>query len=263
MAWFDAKRPEIVLVFDVDCPNVESARSNLRKAVTDADLADSWHEIDQHDPATPVEYRYFGSPTILVDGQDVAGGAPGPSGDCCRLYHSSDGGYLGAPSVEQITAALASVSGHSPDQPLVGARWQGAILSIPAVAVGLLPSVTCPACWPAYAAFLGTLGVGFIPTDGLLLPLTIVALVLVLVAIAWRAIRVRRWGALILGAAVAVALVVGRFVLAWPTLQYTGVVGLVAASIWNIALKQRAAAKSKCPKCAPAIPPEKLLDSVS
>jgi hypothetical protein len=49
-----------------------------------------------------------GSPTVLVDGDDVAAGPDGGSGPgslACRLYPAG-GGYEGAPPVEVIRAAL-------------------------------------------------------------------------------------------------------------------------------------------------------------
>ena len=33
---------------------------------------------------------------------------------------------------------------------------------LPAIGAALLPKLTCPACWPAYAAVLSALGVSFV-----------------------------------------------------------------------------------------------------
>lgn len=241
---------KIILIYDGDCPNVEAARKSLRDAIAASGRSLAWREIDRADPATPWKYRQFGSPTILIDGQDVAGYRPGTSGDCCRVYLSREGRFSGAPAVDQIGAALALASRKT------SGDWQGFFLAAPAVAFGLLPSVTCPACWPAYAALLGTLGVGFIPSDRLLLPLTVAALVLVVAVFAWRALRLRRFGAVVLGLAAATLLIVGRFVWPLPLMQYAGVVGLVAASIWNLRLRPRTAVQAMCPDCPPVVPLE-------
>jgi mercuric ion transport protein len=39
-------------------------------------------------------------------------------------------------------------------------RKQG-LLALPGVGVSLLPKLTCPACWPAYAGLLSSVGLGF------------------------------------------------------------------------------------------------------
>jgi hypothetical protein len=66
-----------------------------------AGLPPRFEEIDVNDPRTPDTLRDWGSPTILVDGVDIAGGTP--QGACCRLYATSGG----APSDEMIGRALA------------------------------------------------------------------------------------------------------------------------------------------------------------
>jgi hypothetical protein len=48
--------------------------------------------------------RGCGSPTILVDGRDVAGLAPAAE-VCCRVY-AGPNGFSGAPGIEQIAEAL-------------------------------------------------------------------------------------------------------------------------------------------------------------
>jgi hypothetical protein len=59
-------------------------------------------EIDVTSEHAPPWARSWGSPTILVDGADVAGGSPSLSEPSCRLYPS------GAPSIAQIRARLAA-----------------------------------------------------------------------------------------------------------------------------------------------------------
>jgi mercuric ion transport protein len=53
-------------------------------------------------PSTPPHLRGWGSPTILIDGVDVAGGSPSEA--CCRLYPTSK--ERGAPPLALIEAAL-------------------------------------------------------------------------------------------------------------------------------------------------------------
>ncbi|HWU89897.1 MAG TPA: glutathione S-transferase N-terminal domain-containing protein [Kofleriaceae bacterium] len=83
------------------CPNVDGARMALRDALAAEELDVPIEEIDVEDPAAPPWARGWGSPTILIDGEDVAGGRP--SSSCaCRLYAG------GAPSVEIIRARIAT-----------------------------------------------------------------------------------------------------------------------------------------------------------
>lgn len=95
----------IELLFDSDCPNVPAARENLRRALVARHLPVLWAEWDRQAPGCPDYVRRYGSPTILVDGSDVAGEPPvdAPS---CRLYFDAHGHRFGAPPLETILAAL-------------------------------------------------------------------------------------------------------------------------------------------------------------
>src|SRR5258708_12119466 len=46
------------------------------------------------------------------------------------------------------------------------------LLTIPGAAISLLPILACLLCWPAYAALLSSLGLGFLGNSAYLLPLT-------------------------------------------------------------------------------------------
>lgn len=88
----------IELVYFDDCPNAEEARANLQ-AATGADRSDGgWSEWNLSDEATPERYRRFGSPTVLVDGEDVTGSDGGNAAMACRAD--------GAPEVSTIREAL-------------------------------------------------------------------------------------------------------------------------------------------------------------
>jgi mercuric ion transport protein len=88
------------LVYDDGCPNVALARNNLMRAFASVGVAARWHEHRIGDPGAPARVRGFGSPTILVDGRDVAGHDPAAEA-CCRLYAGDR-----APSVDAIARAL-------------------------------------------------------------------------------------------------------------------------------------------------------------
>ena len=96
--------PVVDLVYDADCPNVASARANLVQALSQLGLAPTWVEHLIGDPASPSRVRGFGSPTILVDGRDVAGIEPGEE-NCCRIYGTGTSRAV-APAVEEIARVL-------------------------------------------------------------------------------------------------------------------------------------------------------------
>jgi hypothetical protein len=93
----DAGRVE--LIFDRTCPNVETARSALREALARAGRPVTWTEWDRAAPGTPSYTLRYASPTILIDGHDVADGGMLDAGSGCRLR---------TPSAQMILAALTS-----------------------------------------------------------------------------------------------------------------------------------------------------------
>lgn len=94
--------PRVELIHDADCPNTGRARAALRRAFAACGLAPAWTEWNRADPHCPAYARGYGSPTILVNGLDVAGEGPGEGAPSCRLYTDQ----AGAPDVAQISAAL-------------------------------------------------------------------------------------------------------------------------------------------------------------
>ena len=98
--------PTVELVYDSDCPNVEAARNHLQAAHTKAGLSPTWQEWDREAEDSPAFVRGYGSPTILVNGQDVAGIPPLADANCCRVYETPNDGMSGVPSVKTIVAAL-------------------------------------------------------------------------------------------------------------------------------------------------------------
>ena len=57
--------------------------------------------------------------------------------------------------------------------------WKQNLHAAPGIGLSMLPKSACPACWPAYAGVLSSIGLGFlIPNLAYLLPLTALFLVL-------------------------------------------------------------------------------------
>lgn len=214
----------VELIYDRDCPNVERARSQLREAMEQAGRTPEWTEWDSADPSSPDYARRHGSPTILVNGIDVAGVLPTNSPQSCRVY-AGEGSLEGVPSVMSIAAALKS------------AKYSGGVLAsltaVPAVIVGFLPSVICPACWPVYAGLLSSLGLGFLIESRYLMLTMCVLLTLAIISLAISGRKRHGYGPFLLGMAGGLVLLLGKFAIALDALVYGGIGLLVAASFWN------------------------------
>src|SRR5260370_7612829 len=101
--------------------------------------------------------------------------------------------------------------------------WKQGLLALPSVGVSLLPKLACPACWPAYAGLLTSLGLGFLISVVYLLPLTTAFLVLALGALAFRAKQRHGYGPLLLGIVAACGVLLGKFVWRANTIIYLAV----------------------------------------
>jgi hypothetical protein len=238
----------VELVYDSDCPNVPAARAQLLLAFATLDLRPHWQEWRSDDPDMPERARGYASPTILVDGRDVGGGEPIDGTASCRIYATSDG-MTGTPSAQEIVAALSD--GQRPASSLGEKghrRWQSSAAMLPAVGISLLPKLACPACWPAYAGLMGSMGLGFLVDTTSLLPLTGAFLGVAVAALAFRA-RVRRgYGPFLLGLLAGASVLVGKFALDSDPVMYGGLATLVGASLWNAWPKRMQTVP--CPACA-------------
>ncbi len=109
-------RLQIELVYDPGCPNVESAREVLGAACRQGGIPAVWTEWSSDDPTCPEHARNLGSPSILVNGEDVA---PGPhpwaprepeDGPRSRAYREGDT-ILPVPPLSRIVDAIGSALG--------------------------------------------------------------------------------------------------------------------------------------------------------
>lgn len=76
-----------LLVFD-GCPLADAARRSLQQALREIGL-DRYEEIDLLAEETAADMRGWGSPTILIDGEDLTG-APKGNDVGCRVYPGPD-----------------------------------------------------------------------------------------------------------------------------------------------------------------------------
>jgi mercuric ion transport protein len=102
----------VELIYDHTCPHVGVARDRLRAALVDAELPAVWQEWERSARGVPRYVRQWASPTILVNGRDVAALDVQPpaldGGAGCRVYQDAAGRLEGAPAVSMIVAALAA-----------------------------------------------------------------------------------------------------------------------------------------------------------
>lgn len=213
-------KPDVKLVYDPTCPHVSAARQALLQAFAIAGRPARWTEWRTDSSETPERLRRLGSPTILVRDRDVAAAATAPTGPCCRLY---GGRAPGAPSPDVIAKRLKTRSWKN-----IGGIASGAF----GVATFLLPAGLCPACWPAYAAVLASLGAGFVLETTYQASIATGLFALAIASHSFQARRNGRCAALLLALAGASVALAGRFILGKPPVQYAGLFAFVLSAVW-------------------------------
>lgn len=102
------RTPYIELLWWEGCPSTERARAELEEALHEVGLGRASvtaTEIRTDEEA--VGQRFVGSPTIRVDGVDVAPPEGGePAGLTCRVYRRRDGRISPVPDPEDLREAL-------------------------------------------------------------------------------------------------------------------------------------------------------------
>lgn len=233
--------PKVELIYDRDCPNVGPAREQLLRALTQIRLAARWREWRRDDPDAPLYVRNYGSPTVLVDGCDVQPCEAHAA--CCRIYAQPEGGQGPVPAIATIVSRLRGPTGKH-------FGWHAAGVWGPAVTIAFLPKLVCPACWPAYAAMVSSLGLSFLLQSDYLFALTLLALALVLGLLAWRAPARQGYGPLLLGLASSIVLVIGKFFYQNNIAAYMGAGLLLAACLWNSWPRQTGNHAVPCAGCS-------------
>ena len=89
------------------CPSTERALEAVREALTELGLADvrvDMREIRTDDDAQ--DAGFVGSPTILIDGDDLVPAAGEQIGLSCRVYRRRDGRISPLPDPDDLREAL-------------------------------------------------------------------------------------------------------------------------------------------------------------
>jgi mercuric ion transport protein len=126
--------------------------------------------------------------------------------------------------------------------------WRRAAAVLPGVGIALLPKLTCPMCWPAYAGLLTAIGLGFLISARYLFGVTSLFFLISIGALAYRAPERRGYSPAVLGVIAAAAVLVGKFYFDSTAATYAGLTLLIAASLWNSWPRPPA---KRCPECAP------------
>lgn len=236
----------VELIYDAVCPNVSKTRTQLLRAFVAIGSTPNWLEWERSSPDSPGYVRGYLSPTLLIDGRDIAEAQVADNaGEACRVYSNETGRLQAFPSLASIQNALRRSfdPGKRPD-------WESGLSALPAIGFSLLPKLTCPLCWPAYAALLSALGLGFVDYTPYLFQLTAVFLAFTLVLLGAGAKHRRGYGPLLLGAAASAVVLTGKFAYDSNVALYFGVALLVGASPWNAWPKR--SSTSNCPAWARA-----------
>ena len=100
--------PDVELLWWEGCPSTEAAITAVRDALTDLGLSGT--EVRSREIQTDQDARevgFLGSPTILIDGQDlVPVGEDDDIGLSCRVYRRRDGRISPIPDPDDLREAL-------------------------------------------------------------------------------------------------------------------------------------------------------------
>jgi hypothetical protein len=155
----------------------------LREALEREGLEPRWVEYDRAAPGTPAPLLRFGSPTILVDGVDVAGEAGRAAAPSGRVYPSESGGLRGVPPVGAIAGAIAHRAVLVRTPQISKSAASGAI------GLALVSALGWLCCLPIATGAFGIALAAVAATVGPLWPLLATASLLFLVITVVRAVR--------------------------------------------------------------------------
>ena len=100
------RQPEVQLLWWEGCPSTERALAELREALQDVGLASEVRLREITSDERAIEEGFTGSPTILIDGDDVAPDPSEPVGLSCRVYRRRDGRISPTPDPDDLREAL-------------------------------------------------------------------------------------------------------------------------------------------------------------
>jgi len=211
---------EIKFIFFEGCPNANKTRAALKA------VGAIFDEIEQTSLPKGNPFKGYSSPTILKGSSVLYGSEAGDGGGCS----------LEIPTADDIKKKLGIAS--------TGASKKSGVFSAfgsfgSALTVGL-----CPICIPAIGAFLSSIGLGFLVSESVLLPVLLLFLSVTIGGLLWSYLKEhRKVGPLVLGILMGVSLYLGRYVyfgaVINQVLMYSGITGIIGVSFWNLWLRKQ------------------------
>jgi hypothetical protein len=89
-----------------ECPSHEQALARLREVLAEEGIRAPIEVLRVDTDEEARRLRFPGSPTIRVDGADIAPPPDLPAGLSCRVYHTEDGRVTPLPTKAMIRRAL-------------------------------------------------------------------------------------------------------------------------------------------------------------
>jgi len=104
--------PKVEFLYLDDCPSHERALALLHEVMAEEQIQAPVEIVEVKTEAEAEQYKFYGSPTIRIDGGDIA---PLPEDSThpsltCRAYRRADGRISPLPPRELIVAALRRAS---------------------------------------------------------------------------------------------------------------------------------------------------------
>jgi len=101
---------KIELLFVPDCPHVAPTLARLREVLSREGLTTPVEQVEVRDASSAAAYRFPGSPTVRINGRDIAPDAHAPFAPslACRLYSAGPGAGI-PPSAAIHRAVLAAL----------------------------------------------------------------------------------------------------------------------------------------------------------
>lgn len=239
--------PTVELIYEGNCPHITLARKELLQAFSNLDITPQWLEWETGDNEAPAYVHQYGSPTIIVNGKDVAGYSSFENANHCRLYRQKDNSISGVPPLDQIISALQSAV-RKPNRISDISNTGFKTATIPAIVIALLPKLICPFCWPLYTGILGAIGLNFINYTDYLFPLLTLFLVLTVSGLVVGAKSTGEYSPAYLGSLSSVLIIADKFIFETNFFIYGGLAGLIIAVIWHTR-NQRLLDRNSCPSC--------------
>lgn len=226
---------KVEFIYEKTCPNIAPTREQLAHAFGQLGMAPTWQEWEVHQADTPAHIHGYGSPTILIDGIDLLDAQPVSDDMSCRIYPDSPAANHGVPSLELLMTKLRASAGivSSPSGKKAKSLFGFNLSLLPTIGVALLPKLFCPACWPAYAGLLSSMGLGFFDYTPYMQPIMLGFIAIALTGLFYRASRRRGYGPFLLGVVASGLLMYSKFYIDNDPLMWVSLVLLVMASLWN------------------------------